>query len=88
MQVKSLQPLVGDRVYQGVTRRPVFVGGQATMDIIRAMTLNQRFADRHTVTAEAEWGLANIPHDPSVRQRCAQQYMDWKVGRERELRSG
>ena len=81
MLAKSLRPLVGDRVYQGLSRRPVFTGGQATEDIIRRMTQDQRLAERTTVTADAEWGHAEIPHDPGTRWHAATEYIDWVASR-------
>ena len=85
LKAKSLQPLVGNSVYHGLSRRPVFVGGQATYQTIRRMTENQRFVDRAGVTAVAEWGHAVIAHDPTARQLRAQVFIEWAQQRQQHL---
>ena len=84
-QLWSPHPLVGNREYQGLSRRPVFVGGRLTFDTIRMMTRHQRTVDRASISAVAEWGHAVIPQDPPARQRLAQVYKDWAVRRRQTL---
>ena len=72
-KARSLYPLVGIKEYHGLTRRPVFVGGRATLDTIRRMTKVRHLADsnRPGVALGLEWGHAEIDHDPPTRQRAA-----------------